>query len=94
LKLNGIHHFPVYVVDVSMSGGSENTLKKTQEHLVVGSKDSGLEINKDISTCMVMCRDQNAGRCRYIKIDIGSFERLKDLKYLGTNLTNQNSIQA
>ena len=27
------------------------------------------------------------------KIDNSSFERVEDFKYLGTNLTNQNSIQ-
>ena len=53
------------------------------------SKDSGLEINSDRSTCLVMCRDQNAGRCRNIKNEISSFERLKDFKYLGTILKNK-----
>jgi len=28
-----------------------------------------------------------------MKIDISSFERVEDFKYLGTTLTNQNSIQ-
>jgi hypothetical protein len=42
---------------------------------------------------MVMSRDQNAGRNRSIKIDNSSFERVEELKYLGTTLTNQNSIQ-
>jgi hypothetical protein len=28
-----------------------------------------------------------------MKIDNNSFERVKDLKYLGKNFTNQNSIQ-
>ena len=42
---------------------------------------------------MVMSRDQNAGRSRNIKIDNSSFERVEDFRYLGTALTNQNSIQ-
>jgi len=42
---------------------------------------------------MVMSRDQNAGRSHNIKIDNGSFERVEQIKYLGTNLTNQNSIE-
>ena len=42
---------------------------------------------------MVMSRDQNAGQSYNIKIDSSSFERVKEFKYLGTTLTNQNSIQ-
>jgi len=42
---------------------------------------------------MVMSRDQNAGRIPYIKMDNSSFERVEELKYLGTTLTNQHSIQ-
>jgi len=33
-------------------------------------------------------RDQNAGRSHSIKIDNISFERVEELKYLGTTLTN------
>ena len=39
-----------------------------------------------------MPRDQNAGRSHNIKIDNNSFERVEEFKYLGTTLTNQNSI--
>jgi hypothetical protein len=40
-----------------------------------------------------MSRDQNAGRNHNIRIDNSSFERVEEFRYLGTNLTNQNSIQ-
>ena len=39
-----------------------------------------------------MSREQNAGGSHSIKIDNSSFERVEQFKYLGTNLTNQNSI--
>jgi len=42
---------------------------------------------------MVMSRDQNAGRPHIIKADNKSCETVKEFKYLGTKLTNQNSIQ-
>jgi len=42
---------------------------------------------------MAMSRDQNAGRSQDIKIDNSSCERVEELKYLGTTLTYQNSIQ-
>jgi len=42
---------------------------------------------------MVMSRDHNAGKNHGLKFDNSSSERLKEFKYLGTNLKNQNSIQ-
>ena len=42
---------------------------------------------------MVMSRDQTAGRSHSMKIESRSFERVEEVKYLGTNLTNQNSTQ-
>ena len=41
---------------------------------------------------MGMSRDQNAGRIHSVRIDNSTFERAEEFKYLGTNLTNQNSI--
>jgi len=42
---------------------------------------------------MLMSRDQIAGRSHNVKTDNSSFERVEHLKYLGTTLTNQNSIR-
>jgi hypothetical protein len=42
---------------------------------------------------MIMSRDQDAGRSHSIEIDNSSFEGVEELKYLGTTLMNQNSIQ-
>ena len=42
---------------------------------------------------MTVSRDQNAGRIHSMKIDNSSIERVEEFKYLGTALTNQNSIQ-
>jgi len=41
---------------------------------------------------MVMSRDQNAGRIQSVRIDNSTLERVEEFKYLGTTLTNQNSI--
>ena len=42
---------------------------------------------------MVMSRDRNAGRGHSVKIDNSSTERVEEFKYLGTTLTDQNSLQ-
>jgi len=59
----------------------------------LASKEIGLEVNVDKTKYMAMSRDQNAGRSHSMKSDNSSFERVEELKYLGTTLTNQNSIQ-
>ena len=38
-------------------------------------------------------RDRNAGRGHSVKIDNSYIERVEEFKYLGTTITDQNSIQ-
>jgi len=40
-----------------------------------------------------MSRVQNAGQSHSMKTDNSSFERVEEFKYLGTSVTNKNSIQ-
>jgi len=61
--------------------------------LIVDSKETRLEVNDDKTKYMVISRDQKAGRYHSIKVNNISFERVEEFKYLGTILTNQNSIQ-
>jgi hypothetical protein len=61
--------------------------------LLVDSKEIGLEVNDDKSNYMFMSRDETAGWSHSMKIDNSSFERLEEFKYLGTTLTDRNSIQ-
>jgi len=42
---------------------------------------------------MVMSQDRKAGRGHSVKIGNSSIERVEELKYLGTTLTDQNSIR-
>jgi hypothetical protein len=68
--------------------------KEKHRRFIVASQETGLEINADKTKYMVMSRDQNAGRSHYIKTDYisSSLESVEECKYLGTTLTNQNSI--
>jgi hypothetical protein len=90
LKLNSTHQILVNADDVNVVGGSIHTIKKNTGALLVGSKEIDLEGKADKTKCMVMSREQNAGRSH--KIDNSSFERMEEFKYLGTTLTDQNSI--
>jgi hypothetical protein len=56
-------------------------------------KEIGLEVDAHKSKYKTVSRDQNTGRIHSIKMDNSSIERVEELKYLETTLTNQNSIQ-
>jgi len=62
------------------------------ETLVAATREIGLEVNADKTKYMTMSRDQNAGRIHSVRIDNNTFERVEEFKYLGTTLTNHNSI--
>ena len=74
-------------------GGNVHTVKEKTEALVVATKEIGLEVNADKTKYMVMSRDRNAGRAHSVKIDNTSIERVEEFKYLGTTITDQNSVQ-
>jgi hypothetical protein len=42
---------------------------------------------------LVMCRDQNAGGSRNVKVDNSTFERVKQFEYSVTAFSNQNYFQ-
>jgi len=79
----------VYADDVIILGGILCTIKKNTESYVVASKEVGQEVNADKTKYKVMSRYQNAEHSHNIKTD----NRVEEFKYLGTTITNQNSIQ-
>jgi len=93
LKLNGTHQLLTYGEDVNILGGSVDTIKKNAESLVAAFKEIGLDVNAHKTKYKTVSRDKNAGRIQSMKIDNSSIERVEEFKYLGTTLTNQNSIQ-
>jgi len=92
LKLNGTHQLLAYADEVNKLGGSIHTLKENAEALVATTREIGLEVSADKTKYMVMVRDQNAGRIHSVRTDNSTFESVKAFKYLGTTLTNNNSI--
>jgi len=74
-------------------GGIVRTVKENAEILVVITREIGLEVNADKTKYMIMSREPREGRSHSMKTDNISIERVEEFKYLGTTLTNQNSIQ-
>jgi hypothetical protein len=72
----------VYADDANILGGSINTIKTNREALIVVRKENGLEVNAYKTECMVMSRDQNAGRSHSIKTENCSFESVAEYRYL------------
>ena len=92
LKLNGTHQLLAYADDVNILGRSIHNLKENADVLVAATTEIGLEVSADKTKYMVKSRDQNAGRFQSVRMDNSTFERVEEFKYLGTILTNQNSI--
>ena len=88
-----VHQLLANADDVNILGGSVHTVKKNAEALVAATKEIGQEVNANITKYMTGSRDQKAGRIHSMRMDNSSIERVEEFKYLGTNLTNQNSIQ-
>jgi len=92
LKPDGTHHLLAYDDDVNILGGSIHTIKQYAEALVPATRETGLEVSADKTKYMVMSREQNLVRIQSVRIDNSTFERVEEFKYLGSTLTNQNSI--
>jgi len=58
-----------YADNGNVLGGKIRVLKKNTDALIVTSKEFGLRVNADKTKCMVLPRDQNAGRIRIVKTD-------------------------
>jgi hypothetical protein len=83
----------VYADDLKLLGDNIDIINKNTYTLLDGSTEVGLEVNIEKTKYMLVCRDQNAGQTREIKIGNRSFENVSQFKYLGTTVKNQNLIQ-
>jgi len=93
LNLNGTHQLLVYADDVNILRVSVYTIMKNIEALVVVIKEIGLEVNTIKTKLHGHVLISECGTNSLIKIDNSSFEKVVEFKFLGTNLTNQKSIQ-
>jgi hypothetical protein len=91
LKLNGTHQLLANADNVNLLGDNID-VKKNTETLIDASKEIDLEINREKPKNILLSCHQNVGRNQDIKIANRSFENVSQFKYLGTMVTNQNSI--
>ena len=68
-------------------------MKENAEALVFAAKVIGINVNADKTKYMVRSWGRNAGRGHSMTIANNSIESVEEFKYLGTMLTDQNSIQ-
>jgi hypothetical protein len=93
LKLNGKHQLLAYADAVNILGGSIHTVKGNGECLVAATKEIELEVNADKTKYMIMSGEQTAGLGHTMEVDNSCIERVEEFKYLGTTLTEKNSVQ-
>jgi hypothetical protein len=78
LNMYGTHQLLVYADDVIILGGSVHAKKKNAKDIVIASKESGLEVNAEVTKYMVMSRKQNSGDNHNIKLDNKPLENWKN----------------
>jgi len=83
----------IYAGDVNILGGSTHTVNRNTEALVVSSKEVGLAVNAEEAKRMIMSCGQHGIQNHDITRVHISCERVEQVKYWGTTLTNKNSIQ-
>jgi hypothetical protein len=93
LKLNGTHQLLTYADDVNVLGNNIDTINKNTETLIYTSKEVGVDVNVEITKCILVSDDHNAGQNEDINIGNRSFENVSQFKYLRTTVTNQTLIQ-
>jgi hypothetical protein len=93
LKLTGTYQFLAYSDDVNLLGDNIDTIKN-KETLIDASKEVGLEINVEKTKYMLLSGHQVVGQNRDLKIAKRLVENVSQFRYLGTTVTNPNSVLA
>ena len=88
--MNGTHQVLAYADDVNLIGDDIRAIERNPDVLLNVCKDIGLAVNTGKTKYMEIGRH---GANAHIKIGSNFYEKVKTFKYLGSLMTNQNSIQ-
>ena len=83
----------IYADDINIMDGSLHINGIKLETLLVASKEIVLKLNADKTKYIFMSLDQNVRRSHNMNNDNVSFDRVEVFEYVGTILTNNDSIQ-
>ena len=82
----------MYSGDVRIVGGSIHPVKKNTQAVIAASEEIGLAANAEEAKHMAMSCGRQAGQNHNVTTVRKSSVRVEQEMYLGTTLTNQNSI--
>ena len=91
--MNDTHQVWTYADDVNLIGDDISTIERNADVLLNACKDIGLAVNTGKTKYKEIRRHRGMIANAHIKIGSNSYEKVKTFKYLGSLLTNQNSIQ-
>ena len=93
LDMNDTHQVLAYTDDVNLIDDDIRTRERNADVLLNACKDIGLSVNIGKTNYIEIGRPRSMIANAHIKIRSNSHEKVKTFKYLGSLLTNQNSIQ-
>ena len=82
-----------YADDVNLIGDDIRTIDRNADVLLNACNNIGLAVNTGKTKYMGIGRNRGMIANAHIKIRSNSYEKVKTFEYLGSLLTNQNSIQ-
>ena len=91
--MNGTHQVLDYADDVNLIGDDIRTIERNADLLLNACKDIGLAVNTGKTKYMEIGCNWGIIANEHIRIGSNYYKKVKTFKYLGSLVTNQNSIQ-
>ena len=90
--MNRMLQYMAYADDVVLIARNSQTLKDAFKQLDEGSTNIGLSINENKTKYLASSRTRQIGE-RFMECNNYKFERVKDFKYLGSVITEDNNVE-